>query len=96
MISAYVYTESFYLRFWDFFLVKDFYKAGNENIQILSVGVMCPNSNLACLCDKCILHKYTKACVFDDGHVAYQPYILLHSQSSQMLYWHNLGKSEAL
>lgn len=51
------------------FLVEDFYKA--ENAQLLNTGVMGPNSNLACLPDKCILHKYTEVCVFDNGHVAY-------------------------
>lgn len=95
--SAYIDTRlglGFFLKISGFcLLVKDFYKPRNENIKFLSVGVIWPNSNFACLPDKCILYKCTKACVFDDGDVAYQLYILLHSQSSQMLHWHNLGKS---
>lgn len=92
----YIYTGGFFKILGFCFLVEDFYKPRNENIKILSVGVIWPNSNFACLPDKCILYKCTKSCVLDDGDVAYQPYILLHSQSSQMLYWHNLGNSEAL
>lgn len=85
--SVHVYKQDFFLfKILEFyFIIEDFYKTGNENAQLLNMGVIWPNSNLACLPDKCILHKYIEVCVSDNGRIAYWPYISLHSQSSQEL-----------